>query len=111
MLDARIVEFERSVRADPDDAGAHLRLGQALERAGRERRAVRAYSKAAWLDPDGHVAPFCAGLLHESQGDVWSAVREYDRALLRMVLRGGARGRLPADSALLAEAARLGAAL
>jgi tetratricopeptide (TPR) repeat protein len=51
-LPEAVMDYEEALRNKPDHAGAHFRLGAALEKLGRGPEAVEHYEQALRLRPD-----------------------------------------------------------
>jgi Flp pilus assembly protein TadD len=73
QLEAAIELFERATLLDPSSAGAHLNLGVALDRAGRQSDALRSFEQALALDPTSPRIHLALGTLQWAAGEVESA--------------------------------------
>ena len=50
------MNLQRATKDDPDSAGAHLYLAQALEKTGQTQEAMHAYRRVLSLDPNNKTA-------------------------------------------------------
>lgn len=73
--------LRKAVAADPDNANAHLQLGNLYMRAKEYPRAIDHYQKAAQLDPRSAEAPFNLGYIYASTGQYASAEEMLMRAV------------------------------
>lgn len=72
--------LRRALELQPDDARAHLYLGNLLYSKGREEEAVREWTEAARLEPGLAVAHRNLGLHAQQAGDLETAAAHYERA-------------------------------
>jgi tetratricopeptide (TPR) repeat protein len=79
--DGAIREFEAVLRIDPNCAGAHNNLGNALKAKGDREGAIREYQAALRSDPNDAKAHYSLGIALADQGDRKGAIRAYQAAL------------------------------
>ncbi len=79
--DEAVAEYRTAIRLQPDDAGAHNNLGNALADQGKLDEAVAAYRTAIRLQPDDAGAHHNLGTALEGQGKVDEAVAEFRTAI------------------------------
>jgi len=73
--------WRRLLQIEPNNAGAYVGLGLALERQGKLDEAVAAYERAIDLNPDYAGAYVGIGLALSDQGKLDEAVAAYERAI------------------------------
>ncbi len=77
-----ILELEKAAAAAPSDARAQYVLGNAYFDAKRYAEARSAYSQATTLDPNFADAYTNLGLTYRVEGDIESAIAQYEKALV-----------------------------
>lgn len=82
-LDERILEQEKRVAANPDDAALRNDFGNLLAARRFPKEAREQYAAAAKLDKSNWMAPYNLGLLEESEGRVSAAVSAYEKSVDR----------------------------
>jgi tetratricopeptide (TPR) repeat protein len=75
------VSFQKAIKAAPNDANAHLFLGNALVGLGDWQRAAQAFERAAQLDPKSVRAWRNLGRALRNTGKPDAAIRAYERAV------------------------------
>lgn len=79
--DAAVLHLKQVVKQNPDDARAHVKLGQAMRTRGDLREAERLADIAIRLDPNNAEGLILRGVLYEQQHQEDPALRVYYRAL------------------------------
>ena len=75
-------EFRAALAVEPNNAGVHFMLGEALAREGRSlAESMMAYQRGLQLDPNNREARISLGEVCLRAGDTDGAVREFQRAL------------------------------
>ncbi|MHC5114853.1 MAG: tetratricopeptide repeat protein [Planctomycetota bacterium] len=74
-------DARRALKEDPNDAQAHIRLGQSLFTQGKVEDALRSYRKALRIDPESADAYLFSSIVFEQLGNFDAAVREIDSAI------------------------------
>ncbi len=72
---------EKLVHLKPDDASAHVLLGNAYAEVGRTQEATASYQQALGLDPNCFDAYLGMGKVHFDQGAYADAIVSYQKAL------------------------------
>lgn len=75
-----VVWFERALEIDSDYAPAHIRMGEVLEKVGRDDDARRHFQRAFELDPGDPLSSFGLGRLALLRDEVDDALRHLERA-------------------------------
>lgn len=76
-----IDQFEHAVKADPQNAQAHLNLGTGYYAAGNWDAALREFQQAATLAPALDHAHYYLGILLAKRGEKDAARQELDKVL------------------------------
>ncbi len=76
-----MAQFEQTIRLKPDDAEAHINLGNALMQTGKPREAIAQYEEALHLNPNFSAAHKELGFALERTGDQTEAAWHYQEAL------------------------------
>jgi tetratricopeptide (TPR) repeat protein len=82
-LDERIREQEKLVEADPTSAALHNDFGNLLALRRFPRQAREHYEIAMKLDKKNYLAPYNMGIVLETEGKVFQAIRAYEKAVDR----------------------------
>ena len=78
-LQAKISQYENTVRVHPNDPYAHAGLATLLRRAGRYNDAMHAYRVALYLDPDNLDIRHNVGVLDLLRKDTTAAVESFEQ--------------------------------
>jgi tetratricopeptide (TPR) repeat protein len=92
--DKAIVALHAIIKAKPDLAAAHQRLGEALQGAGRDDDAIPAFKEVIRLKADKEETHYRLGQLYEKKGLLDEAVVEYRQSLTFAGEGGDTRSRL-----------------
>jgi len=82
-LDARILEQEKRVAANPDSADLHNDFGNLLAARRFPKEAREQYETAMKLDKHHFLAAYNLGLLYETQGEFGKAITAYEHSVDR----------------------------
>jgi len=82
-LDDKIVEQEKRVEANPEDANLHNDLGNLLAERRFPGEAAEQYEIAMKLDKKNFISAYNLGLVRETQGRAHDAIAAYQRSIKR----------------------------
>jgi len=74
--------FQKCLGIDPQRAGVHVELGNALRRLDRPEEAAQHYNEALELEPENADAHYSVGLMHALAEDFSQAQRSFELAVL-----------------------------
>src|SRR5215813_9713149 len=80
-LTTAIIQLERACQADPNDYEAHLYLGAAYGKDGRQMDAIHILTKAVQLQPANAQARYNLGIAMESGGYKEQAIQAFQQAI------------------------------
>src|SRR5262249_19171718 len=80
-LDDRILEQEKRLAADPDNADLHNDFGNLLAARRFPHEARDQYELAMKLDKHHFLAPYNLGMLYETQGEMGKAISAYEKSI------------------------------
>ena len=80
-LDDKILEQEKRVNADPNNADLHNDFGNLLAARRFPHEARDQYELAMKLDKHHFLAPYNLGMLYESQGEIGKAISAYEKSI------------------------------
>src|SRR5262245_48161996 len=80
-LDDRILEQEKRLAADPDNADLHNDFGNLLAARRFPHEARDEYELAMKLDKHHFLAPYNLGMLYETQGEIGKAISAYEKSI------------------------------
>ena len=79
--DQNITRWKKTVTVNPDNAGAHYRLGLAYREKGQIDEAIREWEKAVALDPDFSHAHLQLGIAYKNVGKSEQAINSWNKTI------------------------------